>query len=136
MNEDDFYITGTALEAIQYTAGGSTIDWMYSVGVVAFVVEVVPPCEDRWCASMDADEVWQEIERYGRAGYQFLLLAIERDKATISATWLVFILAGTAGLIVLGWYYSRHSGQARSQAFEVVRNEDPEEQEVEMETIT
>ena len=135
LNEDDFYITGTALEAIQYTAGGSTIDWMYAVGVISFVLEVVPPCEDRWCASMDVDEVWQEIERYGRTGYEFILLAIESDKATIKAAWLVFILGGTV-IIVLGWFYSRHRRQARSQAFEIVQNEDPEDQEVEMETIT
>lgn len=45
LNEDSYYVAGTAQEAIHYTAGGSTIDWMYSVGVTSFVVEVVPPCK-------------------------------------------------------------------------------------------
>ena len=47
---DDRYTTGTAMEAIQYTAGGSTIDWLQSaMNVTAFVVEVTPPCANRWC---------------------------------------------------------------------------------------
>lgn len=50
LNQDYAYITGTAEEAIHYTAGGSSIDWMYSAqNITAFVVEVVPPCNNRWC---------------------------------------------------------------------------------------
>ena len=43
------YPTGTADEAIHYTAAGAAIDWIDSKGVYAFVLEVQPPCHDRWC---------------------------------------------------------------------------------------
>lgn len=75
LNRDQFYVSGTAQETIQYTAGGSTIDWIYSVGVASsFVIEVIPPCADRWCSSLLSDDVWGAIERYGNTGYQFIQL--------------------------------------------------------------
>jgi len=44
------YLVGTAQETINYDAGGTTIDWMYSEKqIVAFVLEVAPPCDNRWC---------------------------------------------------------------------------------------
>lgn len=51
MNNEHHYRTGTAQEAIDYSAIGSSIDWMDSKGIYAFVLEGVPPCSSRWCAS-------------------------------------------------------------------------------------
>lgn len=75
MNKDQDYITATADEAIHYTAGGSTIDWMFGVGVKPFVIEAVPPCHDRWCNSLDDDEIWKAMKRYGTTAHQFIQLA-------------------------------------------------------------
>ena len=66
LNRDHFYIVGTAQQAIRYTAGGSTIDWMHSIGTLSLVMEVTPPCSNRWCEN--ATEVWQTLERYSATG--------------------------------------------------------------------
>ena len=68
LNKDIFYVAGTANETIHYTAGGSTVDWMYSVNITPFVVEVVPPCDNRWCLSIGSQEVHRDMERYGCTG--------------------------------------------------------------------
>jgi len=45
------YKVGTALEAIEYAAGGTTLDWTFSQKIMAFVHEAAVPnvCTDRWC---------------------------------------------------------------------------------------
>ena len=82
MNRDGYYVWGTADEAIQYTAGGSTIDWMYSLGIAAFVIETVPPCNDRqstdmdrWCMNVDDEKIWKTMLRHGEAGVELVKLA-------------------------------------------------------------
>lgn len=68
-----FYETGTAQETIHYTAGGSTIDWLESRNVTAFVLEIVPPCDERWCTSNR--QVWRVAKRGGVTGCQLAELA-------------------------------------------------------------
>ncbi|EJK53793.1 hypothetical protein THAOC_26695 [Thalassiosira oceanica] len=89
MNRDGYYVTGTAYEAIEYTAGGSTIDWMYSLGIAAFVIETVPPCGDRqstdmdrWCVDIDDEKIWKEMLRHGEAGEELAKLASASSSST------------------------------------------------------
>ena len=86
LNEDDFYVAGTAEEAIHYTAGGSTIDWMYSANVTAFVVEVVPPCDNRWCPSLGSKRLYSGMERYGCTGRQLIDLVLTGEVSEGSCT--------------------------------------------------
>ncbi|GKY91748.1 hypothetical protein MPSEU_000146500 [Mayamaea pseudoterrestris] len=69
MNDRNLYVTGTAQEAIQYTASGSTIDWMASQGVISFVMESRTPChEGRWCSDEFAGAVKALTLQDGRTG--------------------------------------------------------------------
>lgn len=141
LNADKFYVAGTAQEAIHYTAGGSTIDWMYSVGVTSFVVEVVPPCSnDRWCSSLAADKIWPSIERYGTTGRQFIGLACDdfeaaarwqRGGSKLSAIVLISFLG--IGLFLLLRHYRRRL--SRRQDIEPETEQDSGAQ-VEMENLT
>ena len=65
LNEDHFYRCGTVRTLLNFSAGGSTIDWMDSVGTISFVVEVEPPCSGRWCDDIDAVYRSGFLERYG-----------------------------------------------------------------------
>jgi hypothetical protein len=69
------YVTGTAEEAIHYTAGGSTIDWMQSRNMTSFAVEVLPPCESRWCHA-NVPLVWETARRDGVTAWRFVELVV------------------------------------------------------------
>lgn len=76
LNADDWYDeTGTARETIGYSAAGSSIDYMDECcGILAFVVEAVPPCHDRWCDNRK--QVMREARRNGQTAMQFVELAV------------------------------------------------------------
>jgi hypothetical protein len=79
LNRHGNYIVGTAQEAIQYTASGSTIDWMASRGVMAFVMESRTPChEGRWCPPEYAEQVMDITRTDGRTGAALVELVAER----------------------------------------------------------
>jgi hypothetical protein len=68
------YKTGTASEAIGYTSPGTLIDWLDETkGILAFVVEAVPPCDDRWCENRKS--VLREARVNARTASQFVQLA-------------------------------------------------------------
>ena len=98
-NVNDFYVTGTAQEAIQYTAGGTTIDWMYSEKqITSFVLEVIPPCESRWCLGND---VYQSAEPNALTMKHLVSLVIdERDNDTPLQLLLLLLLSGIIYSIV------------------------------------
>jgi hypothetical protein len=84
LNDRDLYIAGTAQETIQYTASGSTIDWMASQSVMAFVIESRTPCaEGRWCPPEYADAVHEITRADGRTGTILVQLALNLDKSSI-----------------------------------------------------
>lgn len=106
MNYDDFFITGTALEAIKYSAGGSTIDWLHSVGVLSFVVEVVPSCDSRWC-----DELRYSLERYGRTGGQLVDLIATDRRLPVTLVLVVAIL-----ILAIAYYYAFRRRRLKSDS--------------------
>lgn len=138
LNKDQFYVTGTAEEAIEYTAGGSTIDWMYSVGAIPFVVETVPPCDDRWCSYLPDDEVWEAIERYGSTGHQLIQLVIDeyslRSRRWSSDSSVLAIIALFAFISLLG-LLSHIKRRWRNKYTEMRQSDDIEDQ-VEMGDLT
>ena len=75
---DSFYVTGTAQEAIKYTAGGSTIDWVYSEKeITSFVLEVVPPCKTRWCRGRN---VYRNAKPHAVTMRNFVDLSLAADQ--------------------------------------------------------
>ncbi|KAL7561711.1 hypothetical protein ACA910_016471 [Epithemia clementina (nom. ined.)] len=78
-HQDSFYLVGPAWQTIGYTATGSTIDWMHSVGVLSFVVEVTPPCSDRttnrWCDNATA--TWLSMQNYGETSQRLAQLLVD-----------------------------------------------------------
>lgn len=61
LNPENRYNVGSAQQVIGYTASGSTIDWMDSVGVMSYVLESSAPCGDRWCTGDETSAVtWQD----------------------------------------------------------------------------
>ncbi|KAL7528817.1 hypothetical protein ACHAXR_005691 [Thalassiosira sp. AJA248-18] len=147
LNRDNFYVTGTADEAIHYTAGGSTIDWMYSVGIISFVVEVVPPCNDRWCSFLPSEEVWGAIAKYGNTGYQLIQLLYNDDGLRSSSrqinngsylnTIAVIGAVGTiSGMLLLCWYLRRSRKRSQEYMEPVPDDTDMDQGEVEMENLT
>mmetsp|Transcript_10033 Transcript_10033/g.25051 ORF Transcript_10033/g.25051 Transcript_10033/m.25051 type:complete len:447 (-) Transcript_10033:13-1353(-) len=75
---NSFYVTGTAQEAIKYTAGGCTIDWMYSEKkITSFVLEVVPPCEIRWCRGRN---VYRNADPHAVTMKNFVHLSLAADQ--------------------------------------------------------
>ena len=73
-NVGGVYTTGTAGEAIKYTASGSTIDWLYGEkDIPAFVIEAIPPCASRWCRGMD---VFQNAEPHATTMKHFVSLVV------------------------------------------------------------
>ncbi len=74
-----FYITGTAQEAIKYTAAGTTIDWMYGAkGITSYVLEVTPPCETRWCRGK---EVYRKARPHAATMNYFVDLALTKNQS-------------------------------------------------------
>jgi len=75
LNPSRRYITGTAEQAIEYTAGGSTIDWLQSIAVTAFVLESVPPCDNRWCPQQ-LSQVLHSARQDGVTARRFVELVV------------------------------------------------------------
>ena len=107
---DFYYETGTAMEAIHYTAGGSTIDWMYGEHhIVSFVLEAVPPCEIRWC---QGHQVYQHSEPNAATMKHFVELASDYRiyEKTLSMPAVSFVLlAALSGIVVYSVAKRRHN---------------------------
>ena len=95
------YKTGTALEAIQYSAGGTTIDWLYSVNVTAFVHESATPCGQRWCPPEFRNQVLRQAFKYAQAGVKLVELASD-DVRSPALSPAVLWLLGHAGQDIFG----------------------------------
>lgn len=96
---DNYYVTGTALEAIKYSAGGTTIDWMYSKKkVVSFVLEVVPPCDQRWCQGIG---VYQNANFSATTMKTFVSLAVDQNyyETPLQLLLLLFLLGTIYSII-------------------------------------
>lgn len=116
MNPNQFYSTGTANETIYYTAGGSDMDWMQSINVTAFVVEVVPPCRQRWCDNTEITlygtlrDMHAAQKEYGVTAQRLVELVVyERvgsDPASMVLRLTLVEILISAGCIV---YRCRHS---------------------------
>mmetsp|Transcript_28403 Transcript_28403/g.32666 ORF Transcript_28403/g.32666 Transcript_28403/m.32666 type:complete len:448 (+) Transcript_28403:126-1469(+) len=112
LNTDKVYTTGTAMEAINYAAFGSTIDWMYAKrNITAFVLEAVPPCNSRWCNL----GVYQNAEIYAKTLKQFVDLTLDNNANgndyIVSATHHSLPKLLILFCIVLSWFlfrYRRH----------------------------
>lgn len=93
-----YYRTGTAMEAIQYTASGSTIDWMYGEQrVVSFVLEAVPPCDIRWCRGND---VYRSSQLNSYTMAHFVRLAFfEKDHRGTMDVIPIFVLLFIFGML-------------------------------------
>lgn len=75
LNSNNLFLVGTASETIDYTAGGTTIDWLYDVhNVTAFVFEVVPVCDSRWCPA--TPRLYRSARDNGNVGRRFVELAV------------------------------------------------------------
>jgi len=55
--QDNYYFAGSALDTIGYAAKGASNDWMYTEhNVMAYVLEVQPPCGNQWCTGNEVFE--------------------------------------------------------------------------------
>ena len=119
MNPNQFYSTGTANETIYYTAGGSDIDWMQSIHVTAFVVEVVPPCRQRWCEvtmSTPLQDMLQDIRatqtQYGTTAQRFVELVVYGRVGSVAASNMILARLTLVGVLISAGcilYRCRHS---------------------------
>jgi hypothetical protein len=110
MNPSKSYITGTAEEAIKYTAGGSSIDWLQSINVTAFVLEIVPPCDNRWCPHA-ARQVMRIAKREAVTASRFVELVVTGTvkSSTITRTQCVLLIALVAILSGCMLWRRRHT---------------------------
>jgi len=109
MNENvkNVFTTGTAMEAIQYTAYGATIDWAYGEkGVTSFVLEIVPPCERRFCVG---DSVFENAELGSKTMTKFVsLVATDASRGrVVGGATLMMVVSSLVLLIVLGLFLRR-----------------------------
>ena len=104
-NVDAVYVTGTARKAIKYTAGGTTIDWMYSEKhITSFVLEVIPPCESRWCLG---NNVYQNAEPNALTMKHFVSLVIdEKDNDTSVQLLLLLLLLSGIMYSIVKWRHN------------------------------
>ena len=107
------YKTGTALEAIQYSAGGTTIDWLYSVNVTAFVHESATPCGQRWCPPEFRNQVLRQAFKYAQAGVKLVELASDDVRSPALSPAVLWLLALIATVACLRRYRSRWTGYFR-----------------------
>jgi hypothetical protein len=91
MNPSNIYATGTAQETIFYTASGSTIDWMYSVNVTPFVIEVSPRCNSRWCPHQ-AFAVQRGAKGHAFTALRLVELAVHVDSDSLSLLQILYII--------------------------------------------
>ena len=103
MNPSHTYITGTAQQAIQYTAGGSTVDWMQSINITAFVLESTPPCNNRWCPQQ-VSRAMHTARRDGVTARRFVELIVHgdivEDRFSLQRFWIMAFLAVAAWFLV------------------------------------
>jgi len=95
LDTNGLYKVGTAAETIDYTAGGTTIDWLYGAhNVTAFVLEVVPVCDARWCPA--TPRLYRGARDYGNVGRRFVELVVHgrivQDDTSILRS-ILFLLA-------------------------------------------
>ena len=101
LNLHGLYKVGTAAETIPYqVAGGTTIDWLYTVhNVTAFVLETTPVCDHRWCPA--TPRLYRLAREYGTVGQRLVELVVHgrvvQDARSMARS------LGFMGLIVLGW---------------------------------
>jgi len=103
------YIRGTAQETIKYTAGGTTIDWLYSVNVTAFVVEIPVACNNRWCPD-DLAKANAISIRHGATATRFVELVVHGSVPFDSAIMIIYLFVAAAAGIG-GWlmWHRRHN---------------------------
>ena len=104
LNDRNLYVTGTAQEAIKYTASGSTIDWMASQGVISFVMESRTPCrEGRWCPAEFTSAVREITEQDGRTGTLLvdLVAALKADHQAPLPYSVLFVRAAIVTLLLV-----------------------------------
>ena len=71
------FLVGDAVTAIGYTASGSCIDWLYAKKrILPWVVEVQPPCGNRWCPTRPA--TFAQARPYGQLGVDYVRLLLVR----------------------------------------------------------
>jgi hypothetical protein len=71
---------GTALETVGYTASGTTMDWLDSIGVYSLVAEVILPTNgSRWCHNHT--KCWIEARRNAGAAVRWIRIA-KRESGT------------------------------------------------------
>lgn len=127
MNEGNSYATGTAKEAIGYTAVGSSIDWMDSLGIYAFVLEAVPPCRGHWCTD-DIRGVGDEGRLNARTALRFVQLASGAECAAPVSVFrhddgslrILPLIAAWAGLAVA--YFAGRKLKGRKKSYVVAAN--------------
>ena len=99
MNANNLYKVGTALEVIDYAAGGTTIDWLYSThNTTAFVLEVVPLCNSRWCPA--TPRLYRSARDYAQVARRLVELVVhdgrvvsDAESIQRSVLFLLFLLA-------------------------------------------
>uniref|UniRef100_A0A7S3DP79 Peptidase M14 domain-containing protein n=1 Tax=Entomoneis paludosa TaxID=265537 RepID=A0A7S3DP79_9STRA len=70
LNRQNQFIIGDAVTAIQYTSPGTCLDWLYSVNVTPFVMEVPPPCSHRWCPT--TAHTFEKTRTYGLVAQHYV----------------------------------------------------------------
>jgi len=55
--QDNYYLAGSPMDTIGYAAKGASNDWMYTEhNVMAYILEVKPPCGSQWCTGNEVFE--------------------------------------------------------------------------------
>jgi len=68
------YITGTAIETVNYYGSGIIMDWAFAeVNTMAFVHESGTPCGNRWCDPLDK-EIYEMARDYSQVGLALVRL--------------------------------------------------------------
>jgi len=108
LNPSQTYITGTAQEAIKYSASGTTIDWLQSMNITAFVLESAPPCNNRWCPRR-VSQVMNTARQDGVTARRFVELIVHNDivedALSVQRFWIVTVLVTTVWLM---WKWRRN----------------------------
>jgi hypothetical protein len=102
------FVTGNAIESIGYTAGGTTIDWLYSINVTGFVLEASAVCNSRWCDTKHSSKVFRSAQRYAHAGLTLTEMVLQQESMYDSAPfpshfgpWLLLGLFDVAAVILI-----------------------------------
>lgn len=100
MNRKKTYIVGDAENAIQYSARGTALDWLYTAGNVStpFVHESGTPCLQRWCSSEFEQNIKNNARVYAEAGVTLVELVLNarqprNHSVSIFLIFLVFVVS-------------------------------------------